>query len=321
MPRRISIRLLIALIVFVSAVFSCSYYFVKLRQECGALPLWVCMKEALVFDQPRSPLTKNPGLERAEREIAIRREREAQMQETPRRADREQEMLRRADAEREIAVRREREAQIERRRAEQFGRTPEFEWPPPKASARTLLPSNLFPTAKDNSLTLGDIAGHLQAALIRAGYGEHSYFRIGNNGFALVTRVERLTSNGAPDQHYRWCAPDATEPFSLFKYILGLVWPEPGYYRLIVFIATPEMFSNTGREVTSQDASRKLSLGVAVLPRSLSDQPFTNDHHCFALIYEFEKAKPESVPVLLDPSRFSAMEHLEKTAIWAELQK
>ena len=144
----------------------------------------------------------------------------------------------------------------------------------------------------------GGRARHRQ---IRAGYGEHRYFRIGNNGFALVTRVERLASNGAPDQHYRWRPPDATEPFSLFKFILGLVWPEPGYYRLIVFIATPEMFSNTGREVTSQDASRKLSLGVAVLPRSLSDQPFTNDHHCFALIYEFEKAKPESVPVLLDP--------------------
>jgi dihydropteroate synthase len=62
-----------------------------------------------------------------------------------------------------------------------------------------------------------------------------------------------------------------------------------------------------------------VAAGTASLPKELGDLPFTTDHHSFALIYEYEKAKPDSTPVLLDPSRLSAMDHLQKTTIWATL--
>ena len=83
----------------------------------------------------------------AEGEIAIRREAW---------------MRRSAEAEREIAIRREQEAQM-RRRADQFGRMPEFEWPPPKASARTLLPSKLSQGTKFNSCCAAAIPRSLEA--------------------------------------------------------------------------------------------------------------------------------------------------------------
>ena len=194
----------------------------------------------------------------------------------------------------------------------------EFEWPPAKASARIEIPRSLFSAAKSGELTLGEVAGRLEFALDKADY-EHSYFRIGDDGFALTTRMERMEKSGKPDPNARWNPPDAAEPLSLFGFIASLLWPEPGYYRMIVFAVTPKPYRDTNKETTSKKAS-DLTGGVVTLPTVLGEQAFTAEHHCFALIYEFAKHRPDATPVLIDPSRFSAKEHMRKAAIWAALQ-
>lgn len=195
-----------------------------------------------------------------------------------------------------------------------------FEWPPPKASSRIVLPRGLLLGRANAPPKLRDIARRLREALLVAGYDEQSFYRLRSDGFALVTRVERLSDDGAPLRSARWSPPDAAEPFSLVRFMLGLVRPEPGHYRLIVFAVTPESFDNTGRQIRAGEASGLLDKGATALPRRLAEQPFTEDHNCVALIYEFLKDNPDATPRLLEPSRFSALDHLQKSAIWAALQ-
>ncbi|MBV8774528.1 MAG: TonB family protein [Deltaproteobacteria bacterium] len=72
----------------------------------------------------------------------------------------------------------------------------DFPWPPPKASARVVLPGRLFQES-NQQLPLRAIDLKLSTALESAGYLERSYFAV-PDGFALVTRLEQIDIDGTP---------------------------------------------------------------------------------------------------------------------------
>jgi hypothetical protein len=196
---------------------------------------------------------------------------------------------------------------------------PHFEWPPPKPSGRVEIPQRLL-LASDRRTTLGQAVRRLRAAMIQSGYGEHSVYRINANGVALVTRVERLTDDGSPHQNARWLPPNASQPFSVLKFVRGLVWSEPGHYRLIVFTLTTDALPADGRPMRPADLPNLQTGGLASLPKPLADLPFTAEHAAFALIYELRSERPGATPVLLEPGQFTALQHLQKATIWAALE-
>lgn len=198
---------------------------------------------------------------------------------------------------------------------------PEFPWPPPKASGRLEIRRELLVTGAGTTPTLGQVTRRLQDALIAAGYGDQTFYRIKENGVALITRMERMLPDGRPDPDttQRWRPPDERAPFSLTRFVSGLLFTQPGNYRVIVFTMSAEGLPPGRDTITGKQAGALVGAGHSTLPRWLAELPYTPEHSTFALIYEFAKDSPNAPAVFLDPSKLTALDHLQKSEIWSKL--
>ena len=139
---------------------------------------------------------------------------------------------------------------------------PRFPWPPPEPSSRLRLPREPFLDASD----LDAAAFLLIEPLRKAGYWEYSFHRV-PNGFALVTRLERINEDGSQaPEGLRYRLPSDEEPFSLSSYFERLFFAPQGYYRLIVFVVTDRPFTATGDPIEEREALRLLREGINTLP-------------------------------------------------------
>jgi len=192
---------------------------------------------------------------------------------------------------------------------------PDFPWPPPSASASYVLARTLF----DAKATVGQVTSAIIAALERSGYVERSFFRTGDDGVALVTRLERINDDGSPPREAeRW--PGATSQgsgFDLAGMLRGLFYVDRGHYRLIVFILQDRPFTQSSQQVTETEARRWLRSGANVLPREIADRAF-GDGNCTALIYEFTS---DGSAVKVVESQLTGRQHLEKSGVLAVLEK
>jgi hypothetical protein len=192
---------------------------------------------------------------------------------------------------------------------------PDFPWPPPSASASYVLPRTLF----DAKATVGQVTSAIIAALERSGYVERSFFRTGDDGVALVTRLERINDDGSPPRDTeRWPgAKSQGSGLDLAAMLRGLFYVDRGHYRLIVFILQDRPFIQSSEQVTETEARRWLRSGANVLPREIADRPF-GDGNCTALIYEFTS---DGTAVKVVESQLTGRQHLEKSGVLAVLEK
>jgi hypothetical protein len=196
---------------------------------------------------------------------------------------------------------------------------PSFPWPPPKASAFFKFQRELL-SVVDTPKTLGDVSVTLERALTGAGYSEKSYYRA-PEGFALACRLEQILPDGTPASD-RWSIKsENTKAFSLVSYLKALFTANPGHYRIVVFIITSLSFNQSDKKVSPDEAKGWLSSGTQSLPKSIASLPFTDEHTCTALIYEFQRVTPDHDPVLEDPSDVDGRTHIEKAGILKGLSK
>lgn len=189
----------------------------------------------------------------------------------------------------------------------------DFPWPPPEPSARMGLPREPFGDAAD----LAAVATLLIAPLRASGYWEYSFHRA-PNGFALVTRLERINQDGSRvAESLRYRRPGDREPFSLSAYIRRLFFAPEGYYRLIVFVVTDRPFTATGAAIEEPEALRLLREGANVLPPEFKRMEFSAGHGIDALIYEFRKGARDTRAVLLLPGRLGPRVHFDKAGMSA----
>lgn len=197
-----------------------------------------------------------------------------------------------------------------------------FPWPPPKASAQSIVPNSYFESGADNALLVKDVDQKICAALTAQGYSERSYFAV-PGGFALVTRLEQFDEEGKskapPDRWVTDMRP--MRGFSLGEYIRTLFTASPGYYRIIVFIVTPVLFDQTDQEVNREEAMAWLRSGLNNLPDEVGAQEYSQSHVCTALIYEFKQPEKGTEAELSVPGRLSGIEHLTNAGLFAELKK
>jgi hypothetical protein len=194
---------------------------------------------------------------------------------------------------------------------------PEFPWPPPRASAWDVIPNEMIVGTSQAAPTFAVVRDRLTRALDSAGYFQRSFFSV-PNGFAVVTQLERVGADGAPAGERRWLV-DSASVFSLEGYLKKLLFAEPGRYRLVVLLVTDVSFSTSGDYITASDAREMVTRGVNDLPQQKSEEVYSVNHRCTALIYEFRKgrsAEPELVLPSPDPGRV----HLVKARMWAALE-
>jgi hypothetical protein len=201
---------------------------------------------------------------------------------------------------------------------------PEFPWPPPRASALTAVPAALLAKAGASPRSLGDVERRLTAALDANEYSERSYYLV-PDGFAIATRLEQINPDGTSKAgHQRWAAESGPlREFSLQAYLSALFSASQGYYRVIVFVVTSHPFSQADVAVTREDALAWVSKGLNTLPRAVADKPYSPEHSCSALIYEFEqpsKSKRHEAKMQI-PGRLTAAVHLRKANLWKELER
>lgn len=181
---------------------------------------------------------------------------------------------------------------------------------------RHVLLQNMHLKSSRSPLQLQNVDAVLRKALRNAGY-EYSYFAV-ERGFALVSRMERITPAGAPypDPALRFDASvKPADHFSLADYLQALFIAPPGYFRLIVFIVSPVPFSATGKAVSADEATAWLHQGANVLPAAVGRLDYSKDYACTALIYEFEKRDTNAHPLEKQPGRLSAQTHLDMSGI------
>ena len=197
--------------------------------------------------------------------------------------------------------------------------TPSFSWPPPHASATTVLPRDIL-VKNNKKKTLSHINHILSKALEANGYNDKSYYSA-PEGFVLVTKLEQINADGSPkDPPARWLidVPPLTS-FSLESYMKALFSAKIGYFRLLVFTVTSMPFRQTEESISRSAALKWLSNGLNVLPSEIGKQSFSLNHNVTVLIYEFEKIRGASKAELIEPGRLDGIIHLKTSRIIQEI--
>lgn len=195
---------------------------------------------------------------------------------------------------------------------------PSFPWPPPPPSEKMVLPRDKLLAGLGATPSLGAIGQKLTRTLVAAGYPEYSFYRV-PDGFAIVARLEQISADGSPEpQGERFLDPDAQAEFSLQAYLAHLFYAPQGFYRLIVFVVTPQAVVPRGPAPKAEKMQTLLANGATKLPSAYNQQTFTADHDVTALIYEFRKSGSTGV-LALTPGRLDARTHLQKAGLYDRL--
>ena len=200
---------------------------------------------------------------------------------------------------------------------------PRFKLPPPEASVWEVLPNELFLASAEASITLGDVDRILSEALDGQGYTSRAYYPLERDGkrvegFALVTRMEQISEDGAPKKvPHRWAAEVLPmEGFSLTRLIERLFSAEVGYFRIIVFVVTPEFFAQ-GDPIEREAAMEWLKKGLNKLPPFIAQQGYTSAFNTTALVYQFKKYKGASEEQVEQVEGIlTCREHLQRAGLW-----
>ncbi len=197
---------------------------------------------------------------------------------------------------------------------------PAFPWPPPQASTSALIDATLLRKPAPARTSLADVDQRLRTALDQTGYYERKYLSA-PDGFALVTRLEQINSDGSskavPDRWAVEVGPLTT--FDLKAYLRVLFRANPGRFRIIVFIVTPYLVTEAAATVTRPEAMDWLRRGAEALPVAIGQLEFSERYTCTALVYDFEKPDPQEEARFLAPSPLPGRLHLERAGLWHAL--
>jgi hypothetical protein len=197
---------------------------------------------------------------------------------------------------------------------------PEFPWPPPPYSTRLKLDRALL-VAAQHTPSNGSVAARMEQALAANGYNEVSYYAV-PDGFAMVTRIERIDPDAAPAAEQRWSTqvdPVSLIPFSLDAYLKALFGKDGDTFRVIVFTFTPTPFTTGAKPVPPGVAMAWVERGATALPAALAILPYGEDTVCTALVYEFTLSRLGGM--LQRPSTFDGQQHLRAAGILGTLEQ
>jgi hypothetical protein len=192
---------------------------------------------------------------------------------------------------------------------------PQFPMPPPEPTLRYSIPRQLV-IAKGDSL--GSVFDLIVETLRHAGFDMWSVYGAGNDGFAVVCRLEHIGNDGRRAE-----PPFSTEPpryrFNPLRFLKDLVLASPGHYRVIVLLFQPRVLHRYGQAPTEKEVTVLLRTGASDLPEAWRRQSAAL-LRAEALIYEFYRPDQHSEPraVTTEQSRYTAVQHLAGAGLWAK---
>ena len=198
---------------------------------------------------------------------------------------------------------------------------PAFPWPPPRASARHVVPWKFLRNPEGPTL-LRDVSARLEQAFDSAGYSDRSWYSV-PNGFALVSQLEQFRADGTPlDGPARWAVKVTPGPILNFSdYVRALFTAPRGHYRVIAFVVTDQPFTQARRELNREEAEELIRGGVDRLPSFIGEREYTQDFNCTAMIYEYEQTSSGRPARFRLPSALTGRTHLEMARLRAALER
>lgn len=169
---------------------------------------------------------------------------------------------------------------------------PFFPNPPPAPTISDEVSSNF---TIDGNLKIIDV--QIRTFLISKGYDRLHYFSF-NDGFAVITNIERFSSDGLSANQSRWVTDRKTTAKSFFSYISSLLTGEKGRFRLFVFFVSsieprPENYLASKKDVERWNLTgdRQLSknTGSFIVSRK--------DTKVWLFVYEFEGLSGRSTEI------------------------
>jgi hypothetical protein len=194
---------------------------------------------------------------------------------------------------------------------------PQFRLPPPKWTSRYVLPAGLV--VRDQNETLGDAFDRIVEAFRHADITEWSTYAIGDDGFAVVSRMEHIDDDGRPRPGAeRWEVQSVTtsRKFGLAEYLKLLFSAQPGRYRVIVFLVTEQSITSSTTPPTSDDMATTLAGGAGTLSPTMRKVVLRSSSKCEALIYEFYRPSEDDVPQSVGNSTLLTVDHLALAGFW-----
>ncbi len=124
------------------------------------------------------------------------------------------------------------------------------------------------------------------------GYSKHFYLAIQGGGFAIATPIEEITENGTVKRSE---ISDNTAAGTFFKHFFSLdhftelFFSQKGYYRTIIFLVSPNLYSFNGKKLTYNDLEQWAQVNAFRLPEIISKKKLEKQIQILALLYEFEQ--------------------------------
>lgn len=199
-------------------------------------------------------------------------------------------------------------------RAPGFCNPPEadqFAWPPPQPTDRVRLNPRLFGVKPGEGTSVGEVAEAVRKGFVKVGHVEIGFQSIGCDGFAMISRLERIHSDGRPfDGRLRFLPPDTEEPWSLTGYLRQLLMAPEGKYRQIVILGTDKVFTEFSEPPTTDELDAMIIVADPVAPGLLDTLRWRPEHELVALIYEFERPAGNGAPIKVPPRGIGGTNHL-----------
>jgi hypothetical protein len=172
--------------------------------------------------------------------------------------------------------------------------------------------------------TLGDVSEKLVRALEDQEYVEYGFYCV-PNGFALATRIERISDDRRSWQgDARWQSGNAPlltleNGFSMSRLLNALFRADPGRYRMIVFYVTDRPVTPTQQRPGAEFRGLP-SGGESELPDALEDIPFGPNYRVRAFIYEFRRPSVSASAEFVKQT-LPAYTHLDRAGLIAEFKR
>lgn len=196
-----------------------------------------------------------------------------------------------------------------------------FPWPPPSPSAAKALPPG---TCTNSTLdTLGVTAAKLERRLNRSAIREWRYYRVAENGFAIVTNQMQLDDTGSVVERAAE-ARTFVEPKSLLSVegLRRMVLATPGRFVVLVLVVTPLQFEVSPTSLSPEESRDAVRLGSIQIDRDLARKT-VNRANCIALVYEYSSRNRVDAPIFSKTARQTAAEILSRLRLWSteEMQR
>ena len=188
-----------------------------------------------------------------------------------------------------------------------------FPFPPPECHTSYELSDSVFADCK----RLGDVSERITTALRKKRY-PYQFMSV-PNGFVIVTQMEQYAEDGSilQEEEGRWADTPKNDSFSWsIDYLKSLMFPNKCLLRVFVFVVTSQNFSSDKEtRVSKEEAADWYTEGVNRLPIQVASKPFNEQYGISLLLYEFEVPESNHQPEQNCPTRYPALEHLERSGL------